>query len=126
MTSSRNIFSIDQGHVIRVPGAGFQISRWIDTGERPEIMNKMRLIEVAGIQGDIRPFDLRTRSHTLERSLEAIYAAEKFGRQADLAIEELYEMAETESRSFRHVRDATSKRCRLKLAESEVDSRMYG
>lgn len=89
-------------------------------------MNKVRLIVVAGIQGDIRPFDLRTRSHTLQRSLEAIYAAEKLGCQADLAIEKFYEMAEAESRSFRHVRDATSKRRRLKLAESEVDSRMYG
>lgn len=109
-----------------MPGAGFQISRWIDTGERPEIMNKMRLIEVAGIQGDIRPFDVRTGSDASQCLLEAIYAAEKFGRQADLAIEKLYEMAEAESRSFRHVRDAASKRPILKLAKSKVDSRMYG
>jgi hypothetical protein len=110
--------------VVRVPGTRFLIGRWIDAGKRAEIMNEVRLIEVAGIQCDLRPFDGSAGSDTLQRSLETMYTAEKFGCQPDLLPENFDETAGAEACPFRYARDASDKRVSLELAESKVDGGM--
>ena len=48
-----------------------QVRRWSDTGELAKIADEVRLIEIAGRDGKIRPIDIRGRVDALQDPSEA-------------------------------------------------------
>jgi len=69
----------------------------IDAGEGAEVVDKVRLIEIAAIDGDIGPPDGPTRRDAAEHALETANAAKKLRGQADVMLEEFDETARAEA-----------------------------
>ena len=68
------------------------VGRRTDARERAEIVDEMRLIEIAAGESNFGPIDeLAVACYMPQDFLETLHAAEKLGRQTDLLGEELDE-----------------------------------
>src|SRR5580698_712061 len=81
----------NQGHVVAMFGAVGEIGGGIDAGKSAEIVDKMRLVEVAAIQRDVRPFHNTAAFHKIQRLLKAADAAKHFGRESGVIAKQLDE-----------------------------------
>jgi hypothetical protein len=63
--------------VIEVFGAVTQVFRWSNSGERPEIMVKMRLIKVPTRKRDVSPINIAHTMNIMQQELKALNAAEQ-------------------------------------------------
>ena len=70
-----------------------QVSRGIDAGKFLEIVDKMRLIEIAAARGQVHPVKLSPGMDLLQDLLEAAHATKKFGRESHFIGENLDEAA---------------------------------
>jgi hypothetical protein len=59
-----------------------KVGRRIDSGEHAEIVDEVRLIEIAAIEGDAGPFDSPAAFHAVQGPVEAPDAAKYFGRES--------------------------------------------
>lgn len=75
--------------------AGRLVARRRETGERTEVVNEVRLIEIAGIEGNEGPIDRLPAMRARDRVLEAADSAEPFWRETDLDLESLDESFRT-------------------------------
>src|SRR6185503_3489659 len=76
--------SIINRHEVRVFDLMAEVSRRVQAGKRPEIMNKVRLVEVAAGARDVRPLNGLPRSDLRQDLLKSLNAAKQVGRQFDL------------------------------------------
>lgn len=66
-----------------------QVGGGINPGKRSEIVDEVGLVEVAAIQRDVGPFHSRAVLYMLQRPLEALDAAEHFGRKSSFIAKHL-------------------------------------
>jgi len=69
----------------------------IDAGEGAEVVDKVRLIEIAAIDSDIGPPNGPTRRDAAEHALETANAAKELRGQTDVILEEFDETARAEA-----------------------------
>lgn len=72
---------------------GGQICGWGYAGERAEIMDKMRLIEISAGSSQICPIDRAATIYLVQCLLEPADTAKHFGRKPDLIAKQLDEAA---------------------------------
>ena len=72
--------------VLSLPG---QIRGGIHAGKSVEIMDKMRLIEIAAVSREVHPIKISAFMNQLQYPLETADAAEQLGREPHLMAEEL-------------------------------------
>src|SRR5260370_39155530 len=78
------------------------IGRRIDSRKRYEVVNEVRLVEVAASACDFHPVIIRTTVNQLQDLLKAANARVELRRQSNLAAEKLNETARTQTNLFRH------------------------
>jgi hypothetical protein len=84
----------------------------VDAGECAEIVNEMRLVEVAARQRDLRPVDdgaSRGASDVTQNFLETLHAAKQLWSKADLLRKKLDEAAIAETNLICYGRDGASR-----------------
>ena len=94
----------------------------IDAGECAEIVNEMRLIEVAAIQRDVSPFDALAAFHAVQRPVEAPDTAKHFGRESSLIAKHLNEALGAETDLFAHRRHG----CHVRSGHEAAERESYG
>ena len=114
--------STKQRHVIAMRRLVRQIGGGIDPGEGAEIVDEVRLIEVAAIQRDIGPFHALAAFHSTQGLLEAANAAKHFGRESGFIAKHLDESLGTESDLIRDACDSGPLRLGHKTAQCEPHS----
>ncbi len=62
--------------MVEVLGSGRQVRRGIDAGKLLEVVNEMRLVEVAAAQGDLGPVNFAPAVDDLQYLLKTLDAAE--------------------------------------------------
>ena len=96
-----------------------KVGGWIDPGECAEIVDEVRLIEVAAIQGDLGPIDALAAFHAVQRPVEAPDAAKHFGRESSLIAKHLDEALGAEPDLFAHRRHGCQVRSRHEAVQGE-------
>ena len=79
--------------MIQVWGSVSRVRAGTQPGEGPEIVDEMRLVEVAAIERDVRPIDLPACSDSVNNLLESTDAAEQFRSQSDLGAKDVSKAA---------------------------------
>ncbi len=90
------------GHVVDVALIVGKVRRRVDAGEGAEIVDKVRLVEITSLEGDVGPVDARPSGNLPEDLLKAANAAEEFRRKADFVPKNVDEMARAYADSVRH------------------------
>ncbi len=91
--------------VAAIPRPGAEVRGGAEAGERPEVVDEMRLVVVAAGERDVRPVDVRRRRERAQDLLEAPHAAIELRREADLGREDLDESPRAEADAVRDVAD---------------------
>jgi hypothetical protein len=63
----------------------------VNSGERPEVVRKMRLVIITAVECQLRPRHVRPVVQSSHGGLEAVYAAPHFGAYTDLFVKYLRE-----------------------------------
>jgi len=74
-----------------------QVSRGIDAGKFFEVMDEMRLIEIATARSHVRPGKFRAVANLLQDLLKAANASKEFGRKTNLIGKKLDEAARADA-----------------------------
>ena len=93
----------------------------IDSGEGAEVVDEMRLVEIAAVQRDASPVDGFAAGDLAENLLEAAHAAEEFWRHANVLFEKLDEAAGAEAGFAGDVGDFCGGRPRQEIADGVFD-----
>ena len=101
-----------------------EIGRRIEAGEGPEVVDKMRLVEITAGQSDIGPLDPPPRSNEMQHLLKALDAAKQLGCQPHFFIENLDEPPWAEADLLGHVRDWAWVRHVVELLQRKGDGGM--
>ena len=101
-----------------------EIRRGIDAGERAEIVDEVRLVEVSGFEGDVGPLDARAGGNLPEDLLETAEPTEQFWCQADFVAKNVDEVAGADADFIADRADFWSFGRRMKFIQSERDRGM--
>src|SRR6266851_330821 len=93
--------------VIDVARSARDVLGGIDAGERLEVVDEVRLVEVAARERHIGPIDVRLLIHEMQHALKSPHAAEDLRRESDLFEEELLESAGADADCVDDRRDAS-------------------
>src|ERR1700691_589210 len=96
----------------------------IDPRKRMEVVDEMRLIEIAAIRRYRSPLHRPSRADPPQHSLESPHAAKQLGREPDFAAEHLYESLRAEADLTGNVRDGRGVRQAMKLAQCKGHGRV--
>src|SRR5580700_9704008 len=91
----------------------------IDSGKSMEVVDEMRLIEIAAVHRHGRPFNLPPRSDPPQDPLESTHAAKQFRRETYFAAEHLDEALGAQPDLSGHLRDGAGMRQAVKLTQRE-------
>src|SRR5947209_19530675 len=101
-----------------------EVGRRVNASEGLEVVDEMRLIEVATTQRNVCPINLRRRVDETQDLLKTAHAAEQLRRQTDLFAKDLDEAPRAQARLIRHVRDRTRVSLALQFSERVGDGAM--
>lgn len=88
---------IDQRHVVEVLCLVQHVASGVDACKGAEVVDEVRLIEVAAGESDINPVDFPCIVNQLQNSLEAADSTESLRSESNLLAEALYERALAEA-----------------------------
>src|ERR1051326_4297770 len=100
-----------------------QIDRWGQTSKRLEIVDEMRLVEIAAGQRQLGPSDGRVAFQQAQDLLKAAHAAKLLRRQAHRLAEDLNKACLAQADALCHCRDAWQVRGALELLKRIADGR---
>src|SRR5258708_27525035 len=92
-----------QGYVVQMRRVKCQIGRRVDPGECPEVVIKIRLVEIAARKCNLRPIDFFAFQTKRQHSLKSPHTAKQFRRQPYLPSKHLNESACTQSNLVSYV-----------------------
>ena len=96
----------------------------IEAGNGPEVVDKMRLVEIPAGQSDVHPLDLLLSSDTAQHLLKALDTAKKLWRQPHFFMEHLDEPSRAEADALGHITYRSGMRYLLELLQREGNSGM--
>ena len=101
-----------------------QVSRGIDAGKFFEVMDEMRLIEIATARGHVRPGKFRAVANLLQDLLKAANASKEFGRESNFIGEKLDEAARADAYMIGKFRDGGGGMNVAEKAKRAIDGTM--
>ena len=72
---------LGKSYVVEVLCPGIEVAGWIEPGKVREVMDKMRLVEIAAVHGQVRPFDPSAFCDEPQRPLKSTHAAKQLWRK---------------------------------------------